>query len=37
MRAEMSDMKAELIKWFVAIAFAQSALVVTLLKLFPGR
>jgi len=37
LRAEMSDMKAELIKWFVGIAFAQSALVVTLLKLFPGR
>ena len=28
--------KAELIKWVVGIAFAQSALVLTVLKLFPG-
>ncbi len=29
--------KNDLLKWFVGIAFAQSALTVTLLKLFPAR
>ena len=29
--------KNDLLKWFVEIAFAQSALIVTLLKLFPAR
>jgi hypothetical protein len=36
-KADLAELKAELLKWFVGIAFAQSALVVTLLKLFPGR
>jgi len=37
LKAYLAELKAELRKWFVGIAFAQSALIVTLLKLFPGR
>ena len=36
-KADLAEFKAEMIKWLVGIAFAQSALIVTLLKLFPGR
>ena len=35
-RREMAEMKAELIKWVLGIAFAQAAAIVALLKLIPG-
>jgi hypothetical protein len=35
-RTEMTELKADLIKWVVGIAFAQIATIVAILKLFPG-
>lgn len=37
MKADLAEMKADLLKWFIGIAFAQSALIVSLLNLFPTR
>jgi hypothetical protein len=34
-RREMADMKAELVKWVVGVAFAQVATILAVLKLFP--
>jgi hypothetical protein len=31
----MADMKAELVKWVVGVAFAQVATILAVLKLFP--
>ena len=36
LRTEMAELKADLIKWVVGIAFAQIATIVAILKLFPG-
>jgi ActR/RegA family two-component response regulator len=36
LRTEMTELKADLIKWVVGIAFAQIATIVAILKLFPG-
>ena len=37
LRAEISDVKAEIIKWMFGAMLAQAALVVTLVKLIPGK
>jgi hypothetical protein len=36
LRVEMTNMKADIIKWVVGIAFAQAAMLFALLRLFPG-
>jgi hypothetical protein len=36
LRREMADLKAELIKWVVGVGFAQVAMILAVLKLFPG-
>jgi len=33
-KADLAEMKAELLKWFVGIAFAQAAMVLTLFRWF---
>ena len=33
---KITDAKAELIRWVFGIAFAQAALILAVLKLFPG-
>jgi hypothetical protein len=35
-RQEIADSKAEMIKWFVGVAFAEVAMILAVLKLFPG-
>jgi hypothetical protein len=35
-RREMAEMKAELIKWMVGVAFATVGAIVALIKLLPG-
>jgi hypothetical protein len=35
-KAELADTKTELIKWVVGIAFAQVAMILAILKLFPS-
>jgi hypothetical protein len=35
-RREMADVKTELIKWVVGMGFAQVAMILAVLKLFPG-
>lgn len=35
-KADLSELKADLIKWVVGIAFAEIATIVAILKLFPG-
>lgn len=37
LRAEIADVKAEIIKWMFGAMLAQGALVVTLIKLLPGK
>ena len=37
LRAEVADVKAEIIKWMFGAMLAQGALVVTLIKLLPGK
>jgi hypothetical protein len=37
LKAEIADMKAEIIKWMFGAMLAQGALVVTLVKLLPGK
>lgn len=37
LRAEIADVKAEIIKWMFGAMLAQSALVVTLIKMLPGK
>jgi hypothetical protein len=37
LRAELADVKAEIIKWMFGAMLAQGALVVTLVKLLPGH
>jgi hypothetical protein len=32
----IAEVKFEMIKWFVGIAFAQAALIIAILRLFPG-
>ena len=34
-KAELAEMKAELIKWVVGVGFAQVAMILAVLKLFP--
>jgi hypothetical protein len=36
LRREMSEMKAELVKWVVGVGFAQVATILAMLKLFPA-
>jgi hypothetical protein len=36
LRREMSEMKAELVKWVVGVGFAQVATTLAMLKLFPA-
>jgi hypothetical protein len=36
LRTEMAELRAELIKWVVGIAFAQTATIIAILRLFPG-
>ena len=35
-KAELAEMKAELIKWVVGVSFAQVAMILAVLKLFPS-
>ena len=35
-KAELAEMKAELIKWVVGVGFAQVAMILAVLKLFPA-
>ena len=35
-KVELAELKADLIKWVVGIAFAEIATIVAILKLFPG-
>jgi len=35
-KAELADTRAELIKWVVGVGFAQAAMILAVLKLFPG-
>jgi hypothetical protein len=35
-KAELAEMKAELIKWVVGVGFAQVAMILAVLKLFPS-
>jgi hypothetical protein len=35
-RREIADAKAEMIKWFVGVAFAEVAMILAVLKLFPS-
>jgi hypothetical protein len=35
-KVDLAELKADLIKWVVGIAFAQIATIVAILKLFPG-
>jgi hypothetical protein len=35
-KTELAELKADLIKWVVGIAFAQIATIIAILKLFPG-
>ena len=37
LKADLAKAKTDLLKWFVGIALAQSALTVTLLKLVPAQ
>jgi DNA-binding transcriptional MerR regulator len=37
LKAEIADAKSEIIKWMFGAMLAQGALVVTLIKLFPGK
>lgn len=36
MKADMAELKADLLKWFIGVAFAEIALILTILRLFPG-
>jgi hypothetical protein len=36
LRREMADVKAELVKWVVGVGFAQVAMILAVLKLFPA-
>jgi len=35
-KADLAEAKAEMIKWFVGVAFAQAAMILALLRLFPS-
>jgi hypothetical protein len=35
-RADMAELKADLLKWFIGVAFAEIALILTIFRLFPG-
>jgi hypothetical protein len=35
-RREMAEIKADLIKWVIGVGFAQVAILIAVLKLFPG-
>ena len=36
LRREIAEAKADMIKWFVGVAFAEVAMILAVLKLFPG-
>ena len=35
-KPDLAEAKAEMIKWFVGVAFAQAAMILALLRLFPS-
>ncbi len=36
-KADLAELKAEMLKWFIGAAFAQAAIVLAILRLFPGH